>query len=201
VRPAAPQKVKPNTTAQQQAREMHLYLLALELVSHGTCQSWSGPTGHGEREAVLPPGDGKPRYLELREHFRTARDWYEREDLLDQARTEVGQLRRTAPLTIVGETRDQLIQRMHQEAVDLTPQQVASTKQFGMFTAREVTSLRMKADRDPDTGRPRSATKPDDWQAKAGEMRDQGYSLNAIVFKLRVRRADVLAWDRDRQAA
>lgn len=179
---------------------MRLYLIALELVSDGKCSSYGPRTSRGDSQQIGPSGDGDPRFLKLRDNYNDARDWCERQDVIDQAAVEVLALKRIAPLEVVGETRKQLEARMLAETVDLAPQQVSTTKQYAMFSGRQVVGLRMGKGLDPETGRPKE-NHEGDWQIEAARMLVEGYSLNAIAFKLKVRRADLLEWARERKAA
>jgi hypothetical protein len=127
---------------------VRILLAELELLSHGSTQSWNA-TGGGESEGGTghPPGDQHPPHLELRKLYLQQGSDQGRASVEKEMRSTLAEYRGTGVdrTRVVGETRKDESLRIIGEGEGFTPQEVAL--RFRCAPTR-VRRLRLAAGRD-----------------------------------------------------
>jgi hypothetical protein len=126
---------------------VRILLAELELLSHGSVQSWNA-TGGGEDEGTgHPPGDLHPPHLELRKLYLEQHTDEGRANVEKTMRATLAEYRGTAVdrTRVIGETRKDESLRIIGEGEGFTPQEVALRFRC---TPTRVRRLRLAAGRD-----------------------------------------------------
>lgn len=168
-------------------------LAELELISHGSTQSWNSAGGHGESTAVLPYGESNPPHVYLRELYVAQTTDPGRARVVTRItlalREARGQIDRSH---VVGETREHEDARMIKQGEGFTPEEVAN--RFNCTPSR-VRRARLAAGRSQDTGKAiHTATDADDGRIEALRMKDQGMSVRQIAMVLSQPKSTVYDW-------
>jgi hypothetical protein len=129
-------------------REFRQILAQLELISHGTTQSWS-PSHGGEKEVAFPPGESKPPHVRWREEWKKATDDDGRTNAIKGARNELKSLSTRSITAVSVETEEQLSKRVVKDGEGWTVEEVAQRMRC---TTTFVRKARVKDGRDIATG-------------------------------------------------
>lgn len=173
-------------------RSMGRILLELNLISHGSVQSWnaSGSSVPDSREPTALGFQEDPAYWQQR---------YERaihkEPVRQEAESVLEAWKRRPPVETTGETQSELEQRIVHDGQGWTVAQVAI---HCRTTEKMVRRARAKAGAHPETGvLGRKPIQRNDRAEKAAQMRSEGLSYRSIGLFLGVNAATV---ERDLQA-
>jgi hypothetical protein len=123
-------------------------LARLELISHGTTQSWS-PSHGGEKEVAFPPGESKPPHVRWRERWEKATDEDGRMAAWSGARNELESLTTRHITEVPVESEEQLAKRIVTDGEGWTVEEVAQRMRC---TTTFVRRARLKDGRDIGTG-------------------------------------------------
>lgn len=172
--------------------EMREILFRLELVSNGSTQAWNssgGQSGEPDDKVVTQAAVAHllgemPAHLAYRVRYERASTEGGRARIVTEAREELKALtRRIAPMPTDTKT---LADVIIEESVGYEPRVVA--QHYGVDPTY-VRRTRMRAGRDPETGRvPRPVRQPDIEQRRrrAQELRERGLTVRQIAMHLRV---------------
>lgn len=169
-------------------RHVRQLLAELELISHGSTQSWNSAGGHGDSEQALPYGESNPPHLWLRALYLEHRSLWVVTLMRDALREAHGQVDRSH---VVGETREQEDNRILQTKG--TADEVAL--RFNCTKTR-VRRLRLAKGHDEmgykvEVGLPDVELLP---AAEAVRMAGNGMSERQIAFALGEHRTTVTRW-------
>jgi hypothetical protein len=168
---------------------VRILLAELELLSHGSTQSWNA-TGGGESEGGTghPPGDQHPPHLELRKLYLKQSTDEGRASVEKTMRATLKEYRGTAVdrSCVVGETREQENDRILRTGEGFTADEVA--RRFNCTPTR-VRRLRLAKGRDTLGHKPGgsfvSPTSDEECEREARRMKSQlGMSVRAIALAL-----------------
>lgn len=149
-------------------REFRQILAQLELISHGTTQSWS-PGHGGEKDVVFPPGEKTPPHVYWRTRWLEATDEDARTAAWSGARKELESLSTRSITEISVETEEQLAKRVVKDGEGWTVEEVAQRMRC---TTTFVRRARLKDGRNTETG-----VKPEEMIADFADRREQAREL------------------------
>lgn len=163
---------------------IRLLLAELELISHGSTQSWNSAGGsHSESTAVLPYGESAPPHLVLRDLYIAQTTDHGRRTIVTRMRTALREARgRVDRSHVVYETREQEDARIVKQGEGFTDHEVAF--RFNCTPSR-VRRARLAAGVNPETGKPAlPAHEAADQRTEAQRMKADGMSVRQIAMVL-----------------
>lgn len=125
-------------------REARQLLAELELISHGSTQSWNS-SGRGESSAAFPPGESAPPHLHWRARFTVAHP-EALPALIEAARTDLKALRTRSNQAPASISVDLLV---IEDGTGYSPEHVAHS--YGL-TPAHIRRIRERAGRSIETG-------------------------------------------------
>lgn len=175
-------------------QHVRLLLAELELISHGSTQSWNSAGGaHGDNTAVLPYGESNPPHVYFRDLYLTQTTDEGRQRVVGKIcgalREARGHIDRSH---VVGETREQEDTRIISQGEGFTADEVAH--RFNCTPSR-VRRARLAAGRSQHDGKPtQGSLTVTDGRIEALRMKEQGMSVRAIAMVLNTPPSTVGDW-------
>ncbi len=162
--------------------EVRQLFAELELLSHGTTQSWNSTGSHTTDRAIIPPGESKPPHVTFRLSYLAASSDSARSLVVKEAGEELERFRGHGidRSHVVGESQEQQNARLLKEGAGEPPSRVALVFHC---TPTRVRRLRLAAGFNTETGRPTTPVATD-LAVEARRLRDAGMSVRAIALAL-----------------
>lgn len=173
---------------------VRLLLAELELISHGSTQSWNSAGGaHGDSTAVLPFGESNPPHIYLRDLYLTQTTDRGRNSVVGKMRAALKAARGHIDRShVIGETREDEDARIIKQGAGFTPDEVANRFHC---TPTRVRRVRLAAGRRPDTGASIHAQPvAEDARIEALRMKGQGMTERQIAMALKQPKSTVHDW-------
>ena len=159
-------------------RDARQILGELELIMHGKAASWNSSGGKGENENPVPQGEANPPADHWRRIFLACAE-HDLSALVEEARDELGRIRRRDPDTAVPEEgRDAWEERLIEEGEGYEARVVATSFSTSV---QVVTRARKKHGRDPNNGLEVSTP-----EVRAAQLHKQGLNQGQIARALGV---------------
>jgi hypothetical protein len=178
------------TGLEQLEREFRQVLAELEILSHGSTQSWSPTRGGSDEGYGRPPGDLHPPHVHWRWEWEHAKDDKRRKEVLERAREElVSHRRRDMKIAAPVDLSEDLEVRVIREGEGWTVQETAL---HCRCTPTFVRRARLKAGVNAQTGaKPKDAPDLETSEERCRRLDGEGMSERQIALATRLPKSTV----------